>query len=100
MVIVGGTFSVDPGLREQFLAERSDLMRRSRAEPGCLEYTFSADPLDRGRVVLFERWESQAHLDLHLAATRAAGPPRAPQTSPTTSVITIYQVSGESPLGG
>ena len=69
MVIVGGEFEVDPAQRDAFLAEREAMMRTSRAEDGCLEYTFAADPLADDRVILFERWESQAALDAHLAAT-------------------------------
>jgi quinol monooxygenase YgiN len=99
MVIVGGTFQVEPGLREQYLAERSELMRRSRSERGCLEYIFSADPLDPGRVVLFEVWESQDDLDAHRAATRSRAPASPTQISATTSVLTVYEVSGWSPLG-
>ena len=57
VIIVSGTFEVDPARRDEFLAERHERMRTSRAEAGCLEYTFSADPLDPGRVLLFERWE-------------------------------------------
>ncbi len=67
MVIVGGAFQVDPGERDAFVAERAEVMRRSRAEEGCIEYVMAADPLEPGRVVLFERWASQADLDAHLA---------------------------------
>ena len=55
MVIVIGTFAVDPARRDEFLAERLERMRTSRAEAGCLEYTFAGDPLDPGRVLLTER---------------------------------------------
>ena len=68
MLIVQGVFRVDPGERVAFLEERSETMRVSRAEPGCLEYVFGADPLEPDRVILSERWESQADLDAHLAA--------------------------------
>jgi quinol monooxygenase YgiN len=98
VVIVGGTFQVEPGSREQYLAERTDLMRRSRAERGCLEYVFSADPLDPGRVVLFEVWESQDDLDAHRDAGRTSPIPTL--ISATTSVLTQYEVSGHGPLGG
>jgi Antibiotic biosynthesis monooxygenase len=54
MVIVAGTIELDPDQRETFLAGRIDGMRTSRAEPGCLEYTLSADPTDPRRVMLFE----------------------------------------------
>ena len=99
MVIVGGTFEVEPSERERFIASRLDLMRASRAEAGCLEYTFGADPIDPSRIVLFERWESQEALDAHIAALRAA--PRSPDAPvpATTSSIIIYDVSGERPLG-
>lgn len=99
MVIVAGVFTVDPAQREAFLAGRLERMRTSRAERGCLEYTFSADPLDPGRVVLYERWASQADLDAHLAAP---SPPASPDADvePTSVTITIYDVSGERPLRG
>jgi quinol monooxygenase YgiN len=99
MVIVGGTFEFDPAKREQFLASRVEMMRNSRAEAGCLEYTFAADPIDPGRVVLYERWESQEALDAHLAAMRSA--PRSPdnEVPPISSSITIYDVAGERRLG-
>jgi len=99
MVIVGGTFEIDPDQREQFLAGRAAMMRRSRAEHGCLEYSFCADPLDPARVVLFERWSSQADLDAHLAAQRAEPPVNDPDIRPISSSIAIYDVTGERMLG-
>ena len=73
MVIVGGWFEVDPSERDAFVAERADVMLRSRAERGCIEYVIAADPVDPGRAVLFERWASQTDLDAHAAALRAIG---------------------------
>jgi hypothetical protein len=75
-------------------------MRASRAEAGCLEYTFGADPIDPSRVVLFERWESQAALDAHIAALRSGPPSSGSEVAAITSSIIIYDVSGERPLGG
>src|SRR6476661_7650583 len=83
MVIVGGTFEFDPDKRDLFLASRTQMMRVSRAEPGCLEYTFAADPLDPGRVVLYERWTDQDALDAHLVIRRADPEP------PETAVVPI-----------
>ncbi len=99
MVIVGGTFEVDPTERERFLAGRLELMSASRAEAGCLEYTFAADPIDARRVVLFERWESQEALDAHIAALRAGPPSSGSEVATITSSIVIYDVTGERPLG-
>jgi quinol monooxygenase YgiN len=99
MVIVGGAFEVEPSQREQFLASRIDMMRTSRDEPGCLEYTFAADPVEAGKVVLFERWASQNDLDAHLAAMRNNPPTLDTSAVPISSSITIYDVSGERRLG-
>lgn len=98
MVIVAGVFTMDPGQREAYLASRMELMRVSRAEKGCIEYTFAADPLEPGRVVLFEKWESQEDLDAHLAAIPAPSASSAPQFEPTSSSIVIYDVTGERQL--
>jgi quinol monooxygenase YgiN len=99
VVIVAGSFEIKPEEREEFLAGRHDSMRESRNEPGCLEYTMSADPIDPGRVVLFERWADQAGLDAHLAAMGNAPPPSGPAVAPISATITIYDVAGERPLG-
>ena len=98
MVIVGGSFELDPDQREEFLAGRLDSIRASRAEPGCLEYTMSADPLDPSRVVLFERWADQGALDTHLAAMQSAPRPAPGGVAPKAATITVYDISGERPL--
>jgi quinol monooxygenase YgiN len=98
MVIVGGTFEVDAEQREQFLAGRQEMMRTSREEPGCLEYTFAADPIDPRRVVLYERWASQDALDVHLVAVRARPQTSDAEVAPITSSIVIYDISGERRL--
>src|SRR4051812_45539634 len=79
VIIVGGSFDVDPTERDAFVASRADAMRTSRAEKGCLEYTIAADPIEPGRVVLFERWESQGDLDAHLAGLRSGPQPGGPR---------------------
>lgn len=105
MVIVGGWFEVDPNERDAFVAGRVEGMRRSRTEQGCIEYVVAPDPVDPGRVVLFERWESQADLDAHLAAARerqaapSEGTSNAPSIAPRSVTIRVYDVTGERPLG-
>ena len=98
MIIVGGTFEVPAAQREAFIAERVAMIRRSRAEAGCEEYTFAADPVEPGRVVLYERWTDQAALDAHLGELRSNPPSPAPTIVATSTTITLYDVSGERPL--
>lgn len=98
MIIVGGTFELDPTQRDAFLAGRLAMMRTSRAESGCLEYTFSADPLEPTRVLLYERWESQAALDAHLARQKE-GPRPDPDIRPVSASIVMYDVAAERSFG-
>lgn len=102
MLIVAGSIEVDPAQREQFLKGREEAMRTSRSEPGCLDYVFSADPLEPGRVMLFERWESKEALAAHLEGMRArrgsapgggGGAPQGPMN------VVQYEVSGSGPVG-
>ena len=93
MIVVGGEFEVDPEQRDAFIAERLELMRTSRSETGCLEYTFAADPLVPGRVVLYERWDNQAALDAHLGGISVST-----VIAPRSASIVLYDVAGERPL--
>jgi len=72
--IITGTFEVDPADREAFLASRDEAIRRSRDEPGCIVYVLAPDPLEPGRVVLFERWANEEALEAHRLGMQASPP--------------------------
>jgi quinol monooxygenase YgiN len=95
VIIVGGTFEVEPEQREEFIASRHELMRASRAETGCLEYSFSADPIEPHRVLLLERWESQADLDAHLSGM-AGGPKPSSDVAPTSISVVFYDATDQA----
>jgi quinol monooxygenase YgiN len=104
MVIVQGVFRVNPDQRDAYLAASVETMKTCRAEPGCLEYVLAADPLDDGRIVLSERWESNEHLAAHargLAARRKEAAERGDDPGPTalSREITVYEVASERALG-
>jgi quinol monooxygenase YgiN len=73
MLIVAGTFTVDPERRAEFLASRADAIHTSRGERGCVQYAMSADAIDPGLVRLFEIWSSRADLKAHLERARSSG---------------------------
>jgi quinol monooxygenase YgiN len=57
----------------------SAMVSASRAEEGCIEYSYAEDVLDRGLIHVNEIWHDQPALDRHfrtehLAAWRAAWP--------------------------
>ena len=98
MVIVTGSFTVDPAERDAFLAQHEAGMQASRAEDGCLEYCFAADPLDPGRVILSERWRDQAALDAHAVVLRSRPRPEGARVAATSTSIDIHQVSSTTKL--
>ncbi|GGS51562.1 antibiotic biosynthesis monooxygenase [Planobispora rosea] len=69
MIIVSGKLYVDPEVRQGYLDGCLTVIRRARAASGCLDFTLSADPIEPGRINVYERWES----DIHLQRFRGAG---------------------------
>ena len=99
MLIIAGTFEVDPARRAEFIAEKEAGMRASRAEAGCIDYVLSADPLEPGRVYLFERWESKDHLVPHLARLSAPRPPEPDAVPVLAAELLQYEISAIGPVG-
>lgn len=95
-MIVQGVFVVDPEERDRFIEASTEGMRVSRAEEGCLEYVFAADPLESGRVVLSERWESMDLLRRHLDAQASRPAPDRPK--PISAEIVMYEVASAAEL--
>jgi quinol monooxygenase YgiN len=98
MVIVQGVFTIDPGERDRFVDASVHAMRSSRQEEGCLEYVIAADPVDPGRAVLTERWESMDHLEKHLARPRSEAPGGDTRPTPRGAEITVFEVASSRPL--
>jgi quinol monooxygenase YgiN len=67
MIIVLGSFVVRDGGMPQALALSQQHVRRSRAEPGCIEHNVSVDAERPDRLVFVERWESAQALQAHFS---------------------------------
>jgi quinol monooxygenase YgiN len=70
VIIVSGKIYVDAAARSAYLAGCQGVMVQARAAAGCLDFHLSADPLEEGRINVFESWESAAALE----AFRGSGP--------------------------
>jgi quinol monooxygenase YgiN len=88
-VIVAGRMYVDPALRERFVAAHQEIVERGREYPGCLELSFSPDPIEPGRVNIFEYWDSHETLD----AFRAIAPAPAEQIETLDVQVLKHDVS-------
>lgn len=69
-MIVAGHIVVDPEQRESYLAGCVSVVEEARRAAGCLDFAITPDLVDRGRIDIFERWESQGAVE----AFRGSGP--------------------------
>lgn len=63
MVIVAGYLLVPAARRAEYLKACTDVVRAARSAPGCLDFALSADPLEDGRINVFERWQDAASVE-------------------------------------
>jgi len=56
VLIITAKMYVDPDRRAEFLAGNEDEIRQARGEPGCVDFIVAPDPVEPGRVNLFEQW--------------------------------------------
>ncbi len=79
MILIAGTVRLPAGRLDAARPSMASLIEASRAEAGCLEYSYAEDVLDRGLIHVSERWVDREALDqhfktAHLAAWRATLP--------------------------
>lgn len=99
MIIVAGTVRIDPAKLVAAREIMDRMIKASRAEDGCLDYSYSVDVLDPSVVHVFEAWRDMETLRLHfkmphLAEWRAAWP----TFGISDRKLHVYEVSGTSPL--
>lgn len=72
MVLITGTVRLPPAN----LADARPIMQRmvtaSRAEPGCITYSYAEDLFDPGLIHICESWDDRAALDRHFATDHIA----------------------------
>jgi quinol monooxygenase YgiN len=71
-IVVSGEIHIHSDDFDAALALVEPLVAATRAEPGCVAYDFWVDPRDRGRVRVFEEWESPEALAAHGASEHLA----------------------------
>jgi quinol monooxygenase YgiN len=72
MVILAGSIRIGDGKRGAALAPLREMVEATRAEPGCLQYSFSFDVLDDHLVRIFEVFVDDAALAAHRASPHMA----------------------------
>lgn len=72
MIILAGTFRFDPNKMAAARPAVAAIIEASRAEPGCVTFSFAQDVADPELVRVFEVWRDQAALDEHWASPHFA----------------------------
>jgi quinol monooxygenase YgiN len=72
MLIIQGIVRIDEADRAKFQAAAETMIPATRAEAGCIAYSYAEDALEPGLIHIVERWRDQAALDAHLAAPHMA----------------------------
>ena len=98
-VAVIGQFRMPP---ENMAAARplmGKVMLATRAEAGCIAYTYAEDVLDPGLIRVSELWESRAHLDAHFkTAHMATWAQERAALGLSGRDISVFEVSAEEKL--
>ena len=94
MIVIAGTLRIPTDKLQEALPHFEKVITASRAEPGCMLYSFSYDALEPGLIRVFEIYRDQAAVESHRAsahfqAWRASNP----GLGVGDRDITVYQVS-------
>ena len=93
MIIVAGWIAVDAEARAAYLDGCRAVLEQARAAGGCLDFALSADPLEPGRINVYERWES----DEDLERFRGAGPSDEQSAQIRDASVARYRISAVEP---
>ena len=67
MLVVIGEFRIPLEHASEALAAMARVIAASRAEPGCLAYSYAEDMLEPGLFRVSEAWESREALSAHFS---------------------------------
>jgi quinol monooxygenase YgiN len=93
MIIVSGRLYVRSERRDAFLAASMEAMVQARRTAGRLDFVVAADPLEPGRVNVYERWDSEGAL----LAFRGDGPGSELTSEILRADVRRQQVSSSDP---
>lgn len=71
-LIIAGTVRVPPESLDAFRPHMIAMLTATRAEDGCLAYSYAVDVEDPGLIRVYEAWRDAAALDAHFKAPHLA----------------------------
>ena len=98
-IIIAGTVRVPPENLEGLKHHMERMLAASRAEDGCLTYSYAEDVAEPGLVRVFEVWRDQAAIDAHFAAPHMAVWRAAwPEFGVSERRLVLYETASERAL--
>jgi quinol monooxygenase YgiN len=94
VIIVAGFLVVHPNERERYLQDCIAVIEAARATDGCVDFHLSADPIEPGRINVFEQWESVQAVETF----RGSGPSAGQQTAILGATVTQHEIATSSSL--
>jgi len=95
-VIIAGTVRVPPENLASLRPHQLAMLAASRAEDGCLTYSYGVDVAEPGLIRVFEVWRDQAAIDAHFAAPHmAVWRAACAQLGVSDRRLSIYEVAAE-----
>ena len=99
MIVLTGTVRIPADKLDQARPLMKAVIEATRKEDGCLFYSFGADVLDSGLIVIAEAWRDEACLGAHLSSSHfAAWRDAGAALGVSDRQLTIYEVSSSKPL--
>lgn len=72
MIVVVGYLTINPDKRAEVEAAIATLVPLTVAEEGCVEYRYANDVLEPNRINIWEQWESEDAMNLHMGTAHLA----------------------------
>lgn len=72
MLLIVGTIRIPPGSLDNARPAMTAMVNASRAEPGCVHYSYAEDVLEPGLIHVKELWHDRAALELHFSTDHIA----------------------------
>ncbi len=94
MIIVSGWLRVDAEDRATYLEGCRDVITAARNSPGCVDFHLSVDPVDDGRVNVFEQWETVGAVERF----RGSGPSDGQEAMITSAHVEQHEITGTTLL--
>ncbi|KHK89886.1 putative quinol monooxygenase [Novosphingobium malaysiense] len=102
-IVVAGwlTYAGDETTCREIITGGAEHIASGRAEDGCVAYNWAIDPLEPGKIQVYEEWESEEALLNHFrGAPYAAMRSHLENWELTGFGVQLYSVSGVEPVYG